>query len=187
MREKEIVIGVTGASGTVLAYKVLSLIRKAKDWKVHLVLTTSAIKTMKMESDYQLEDFIQLSDSYYQPDEMEAGIASGTFKTDGMMVVPCSMKTLAGIYSGYSDNLLLRSADVTIKQKRKLVLVVRETPLSPLHLRNMMELAALGCFIMPPVLSFYHRPNSLDEMIAQVAGKLLDEFGIESEGYKRWS
>ena len=115
-----------------------------------------------------------------------ASIASGTYRTEGMIIVPCSMKTLAGIHSGYSDNLLLRAADVTIKERRKLVLVARETPFSHIHLRNMTELAQMGAIILPPMLTYYNLPVTIQDMTNHIAGKVLDIFGIELEGFNRW-
>ena len=118
--------------------------------------------------------------------DLGAALASGSFKTLGMAVVPCSMKTLAGIHSGYSDNLLLRAADVTLKERRRLVLVARECPLSPVHLRNMYELSQMGAVILPPVLSYYHKPETLEEMTGHVVGRIMDQLGMEYEGFRRW-
>jgi polyprenyl P-hydroxybenzoate/phenylacrylic acid decarboxylase-like protein len=117
---------------------------------------------------------------------MAANIASGTFTTQGMVVIPCSMKTTAGIAHGYAENLLLRAADVTLKEGRKLVLVVRETPLSQIHLRNMTDLAAMGVVLMPPMLTYYNQPQSIRDMEIHIVGKVLNEFGIELPNYKRW-
>lgn len=122
------------------------------------------------------------------PEEIGAGPASGSFRTAGMVIVPCSMKTIAGIHSGYAENLLLRAADVTIKEQRPLVLAARETPLSPIHLRNLQELSMMpGVRIIPPMMTFYHCPESIDEMVYHLAAKLLEPFGIEAKEYRRWT
>ena len=128
-----------------------------------------------------------MADHVYDLHDIGASIASGTFKTEGMVVVPCSMKTVAGIHSGYSDNLLLRAADVTLKERRKLVLVARETPLHTIHLRNMMELSQMGAIILPPMLTFYNRPENIQQMVEHIAAKVLDIYGIESKKFRRWS
>ena len=130
---------------------------------------------------------LELADEVYDPKEIWAGPASGTYPVAGMLIVPCSMKTLAGVHSGYADNLILRAADVTIKEKRPLVLAVRETPLSPIHLRNMQELSMIPyVHIIPPMMTFYHRPESIDEMVYHVAAKLVAPFSIEAKEYRRW-
>ena len=128
-----------------------------------------------------------LADECHDIKNIGASIASGTYKTEGMIVVPCSMKTVAGIASGYSDNLLLRAADVTLKERRKLVLVARETPFNTIHLRNMLELSQMGAIILPPMLTFYNKPQSMDDMVNHIAGKILDVFDIEYQKLCRWS
>ena len=138
------------------------------------------------ESEISMEEICALADVVYENDNIGASIASGTFKTMGMVVVPCSMKTAAGIHSGYSDNLLLRAADVTLKEQRKLVLVPRECPLSPIHLRNLYELSMMGVQILPPVLSYYQHPQTVRDCTLHMAGKILDQFGIEIEEFQRW-
>lgn len=142
--------------------------------------------TIPLEAESSLDDIRNLADVVYDNGSIGAGPASGTFRTMGMVVVPCSMKTLAGIVSGYSDSLLLRAADVTLKERRKLVLVTRECPLGTLHLRNMYEASQLGAVILPPVLSYYNHPESLEDCTRHIAGKVLDQFGLEPEGMKRW-
>ena len=129
-----------------------------------------------------------LADHVLKPEEIGAGPASGSFRTAGMVIVPCSMKTIAGIHSGYAENLLLRAADVTIKEQRPLVLAARETPLSPIHLRNLQELSMMpGVRIIPPMMTFYYCPESIDEMVYHLAAKLLEPFGIEAKEYRRWT
>ena len=142
--------------------------------------------TIDQETGYGLEEVKRLAGTVYDNQDLGASLASGSFKTLGMAVVPCSMKTLAGIHSGYSDSLLLRAADVTIKERRRLVLVTRECPLSPIHLRNMYELSQMGAVILPPVMSYYQRPETIEEMTVHVVGKIMDQFGLECQSFRRW-
>lgn len=152
--KKRIVVGAAGASGLPLLYDCLRIIREADNWESLLILSDSAKLTLRHETDLELEEIYGLADQVFEPEEIGAGPASGSFRTEGMLIVPCSMKTLAGIHSGYADNLLLRAADVTLKEQRRLVLAVRETPLSAIHLRNMQELAMIpGVHIIPPMLT----------------------------------
>lgn len=185
---KRIVVGITGASGAPLAVTCLKLIKASSDYEIHLVISRGGEETILSETDMTPAEVKELADVWYDNKSIGAGIASGTFKTEGMLVVPCSMKTAAGICSGYSDNLLLRAADVTIKEKRRLVLVAREAPLSPIHLRNLGYLAGLpNVAVLPPVVSYYSRPKSLEDVNFHIAGKILDAAGISVEGFKRWS
>ena len=180
-----IIVGVSGASGAPLAAEVLRQLKRL-GVQTHLVCSRAAEATIRQELDMTMEQFRALADVVYDNDAVGAGPASGSFRADGMVMVPCSMKTLAGIVSGYSDNLLLRAADVTLKERRKLVLAVRECPLSTVHLRNMYELSGMGAVILPAVLSFYNRPSGLQDCVTHLAGKILDQFGLEAEGYRRW-
>lgn len=184
---KRLVIGMSGASGIPIALELLKNLRKCPDWESCLVITDGARRTIELESEYTVEHIREMADHYYDLHDIGASIASGTFETEGMVVVPCSMKTVAGIYSGYSDNLLLRAADVTLKERRKLVLVARETPLHTIHLRNMMELSRMGAIILPPVLTFYNQPENIQQMVEHIAAKVLDIYGIESKNFRRWS
>jgi len=184
---KRLIIGVSGASGAPLAIDVLNEMKtRADDWETHLIITDGAERTFYEECDLKADDVKKLADVSYDIKDLGAAVSSGSFPVEGMIVVPCSMKSLAGIASGYSDNLLLRAADVTLKQRRKLVLVARETPLSGIHLRNMLEVQKLGAVILPPVLTYYSRPRSVEDMTRCITGKILDEFGIEAANYKRW-
>ena len=185
--QKRLIIGMSGASGIPIAIEVLRQLKAVADVESHLVYTRGAELTIDLESEIKITDIKELADVVYDNANIGAGPASGTFRTIGMVVVPCSMKTLAGIVSGYSDNLLLRAADVTLKERRKLVLVTRECPLGTLHLRNMYEASQLGAVIIPPVLSYYNHPNTLDDCTRHIAGKILDQFGLEPEGMVRWS
>lgn len=185
--KKRIIIGMSGASGIPIAIEVLRQLKAIPDVESHLIYTKGAELTIDLETDKTITDINELADVVYDNDNIGAGPASGTFRTMGMVVVPCSMKTLAGVVSGYSDNLLLRAADVTLKERRKLVLVTRECPLGTLHLRNMYEASQLGAVIIPPVLSYYNHPNTLNDCTRHIAGKILDQFELEPEGMNRWS
>jgi len=187
MKKKRLVIGISGASGAQLGITILRLLQKEKLWESHLVLSGGAERTIKLECGSTIAEVSALADVVYDAGDIGAAIASGTFKTAGMIVAPCSMKTLAGIANGYSENLLLRAADVTIKERRPLVLLARETPLSAIHLRNMLTLAQCGAIILPPMISYYQHPESVDAMTHHVAAKALDCFGIEMDGYCRWN
>ena len=185
---KRIIVGATGASGLPILVKCLELIGEQPEYESYLIMSHSAVLTLGQETDLSVEQVEGLADHVLGPDEIGAGPASGSFATEGMLIVPCSMKTLAGIHSGYSDSLLLRAADVTIKERRRLVLVTRECPLSPIHLRNMYELSMMpGVRVIPPMMTFYHRPENMEEMIYHIASKLLEPFGIEGKEYRRWT
>lgn len=181
-----LVIGVSGASGAPLAIKLLTELKKLPDVETHLVISYGGELTIAQETDMSVDEVKALADVVYDNHDVGAALASGSFKTDGMIIVPCSMKTLAGIHSGYCDNLLLRAADVTMKESRKLLLVPRECPFSPIHLRNMYELSQLGVRILPPVVSYYNRPESADDITGHIVGKIMDCFGLDYSGYKRW-
>lgn len=184
--KKRLVVGMSGASGAVLGVEVMKALKENPEWETHLVISKGAEETILQETNYKLIEVMNLADKVYSINDIGASIASGTFKTEGMIIVPCSMKTAAGIASGYSDNLLLRAADVTIKERRKLVLVTRECPLSTIHLRNMLALSELGAIIMPPVVTYYNKPVSLEDMNRHIVGKILDRFDIELSGFNRW-
>lgn len=186
MGTKRLVIGISGASGIPLAVHLLELMRQLKDWETHLVVSAGADRTIREETDYAPGDIFRLATKLHAIDDIGAGIASGTFRTEGMVIIPCSMKTAAGVIHGYADNLLLRAADVTIKERRKLVLVARETPLSPIHLRNLADLVTLGVVVMPPMMTFYNNPQTIDDMTHHIVGKVMYEFGLEAPGFRRW-
>lgn len=183
---KRIVVGISGASGIPLAISLLKTLSEFSEVETHLVISDAAKKTLAFETEDSLEDVETLADAVYDVNAIESAIASGTFRTAGMVIVPCSMKTVAGIAGGYSDNLLLRAADVTIKERRKLILVVRETPLSSIHLRNMLELSRMGTIILPAVLSYYNNPETIEDMEMQLVGKILDQLGIPDQKLVRW-
>ncbi len=184
---KRVVVGMSGASGTPLALRCLRMLREIDGVEVHLVASDAARVTASYETDVPFEEIASLADVCHDDAALDAPIASGTFETIGMIVVPCSMKTVAGIASGYSDSLLLRAADVAVKEGRRLVLVAREAPLSAIHLGNLARLAALpGVSVCPPVLSYYHRPESLEDVERHIVGKALQQLGLEAVGLERW-
>ena len=185
---KKIIVGASGASGMPVLRACLQLIRENGEYESALILTNAAKEVLRAEEGPDAENTVcALADELYRPEEIWAGPASGTYETAGMLVVPCSMKTLAGIHSGYAENLLLRAADVTVKEKRPLVLGVREMPFSPIHLRNMQELSMIPeITIMPLMMSFYQKPSTIEDMVRQTALRLLSPFGFSSKEYFRW-
>ena len=186
--KRRIVVGATGASGMPLLRRCLEVLRAIDDVEVLLVMSENAKLTLSLETDWAVDEIEGLADVVYRPDQLDAAPASGTFETMGMLVVPCSMKTVAGINSGYSSDLVLRAADVAIKEHRPLVLAPRESPMSPIHLRNLRDLSMIpGVWIVPPMLTFYHHPQSIDDMVDHIVAKLLAPFGIEMPGYRRWA
>ncbi len=186
MAKPRIVVGVSGASGVPLAFRLLEELRNHREYEIHLVVSNGAERTITLETDHTLHDLHALADVVHDVKNIGASIASGTFRTLGMVVIPCSMKTLAGIASGYSDNLLLRAADVTLKERRPLILITRETPLSRIHLRNMATVAEYGAVVMPPMMTHYHRPKTIADMENHLIGKILHEFAIEATTFNRW-
>lgn len=186
--KKRIIIGATGASGMPVLFKCLELIREAEEFESWLILSESAKLTLSQETGLTVKELENRADHVLKQEEIGAGPASGSFKTAGMLIVPCSMKTAAGIHAGYGENLILRAADVTIKEQRPLVLAARETPLSPIHLRNLYELSLLpGVRVIPLMMAFYHRPETIDEMVYHMAAKLVEPFGIDAKEYRRWN
>ncbi len=180
---KKIIVGITGASGAPLAIRLLVELKKAQV-QVHLVISKGAEETLKYEAN---ENIKKLCDVFYENENLGSSIASGTYEVDGMIIVPCSMKTIGSLACGISSNLLLRAADVCIKEKRKLLLVPRETPLSPIHLDNLSYLSKLqNIMILPPVLSYYMRPKSIEDMERLLVAKMLRYFDIKMEGFEGW-
>ncbi|WP_319761129.1 UbiX family flavin prenyltransferase [Maridesulfovibrio sp.] len=185
-RRKRLTVGISGASGSALALELLKTLRLLPDWETHLVISNGGVRTLEHETHITESQLGDYATRIYDREDVGANIASGTFVTEGMVIVPCSMKTVAGVCSGYSDNLLLRAADVTIKERRKLVMIARETPLSPIHLRNMLSLTEMGVVVMPPMMTYYNHPQSVADMTGHIVGKILHEFGVEATGFKRW-
>jgi flavin prenyltransferase len=185
---QRLIIGISGASGAIYGIRLLEVLRGVAEVETHLVISGAARQTIALETDYTLAAVEGLADVTYRINDIAAAISSGSYATIGMVVVPCSMKTLAGIAFSLSDNLLLRAADVTLKERRRLVVVARETPLHLGHLRLMTQVTELGGLIMPPMPAFYHRPQSLAELIDQTVNRVLDQFGIvlPEDLFKRW-
>jgi 4-hydroxy-3-polyprenylbenzoate decarboxylase len=181
-----IIVGVSGASGTILAQRMLLALKQNPEVETHLVMSKGASKTGGLELNVPLAELTALADVVHPIDDIAASIASGSFRSAGMIVIPCSMKTLAGIVNGYSDNLLLRAADVCLKERRKLILVTREMPLSSLHLENMLKASQYGAMIMPPMLTFYNAPKTIDDMMNHLIGKILMQFDLDFSGFHAW-
>ena len=182
---KRIIVGISGASGVTYGVRLLSLLQNT-DYESHLIISNSGRLNIKIETDYQPDEVEAMADYVYEHEDVAASLASGSFLTDGMVVVPCTIKTLSGIANSYNENLLVRAADVTLKEGRKLVLVVRETPLHKGHLRLMTMAADMGAHILPPVPSFYHQPKTLEDIIDQTIGKVFDYLGIKHDLFQRW-
>ena len=181
-----LIVGISGASGAAYGIRLLEVLR-ALGVESHLVLTSAAKETIKLETPFVVEQVQALASQVYAIDDIGAAVASGSFRTAGMVVVPCTIKTLSGIANSYTENLLVRAADVTLKEKRKLILVVRETPLHKGHLRLMSLAADMGAHILPPVPSFYHMPKTIDDIIDQTIGKIFDYMGIQHKLFQRWN
>ncbi len=182
---KRIIVGISGASGVIYGIRMLEVLR-SKGIEVHLIVTEAAKKIAGYEHDINYEKIKSLAKFCHSNDDIAAPIASGSFITEGMIIVPCSIKTLSGIANSYSDNLMIRAADVCLKERRKLILMVRETPLHLGHIELMAKVTRIGGIIVPPVPSFYHKPKSIDDIIDQTIGKILDLFGIDHNLFKRW-
>lgn len=184
---KKIIVAISGASGVVYAIDLLQSLRKIEQpIEIHGVVSHWAKENLRIESEMQLADLYQLMDYHYSNRDMAATIASGSYLIDAMVIVPASMKTVAGIACGFHDSLIARAADVTLKEQRKLIIVPRESPLSVIHLENLTKLAKLGAHIIPPIPAFYHPPQSVDELIRQQTGKILDSLGLEHQLTPRW-
>jgi 4-hydroxy-3-polyprenylbenzoate decarboxylase len=183
---KRLIVGMSGASAAIYGIRLLEVLRET-DVETHLVITSAAKKIVLMETDFQVEEVEGMADYVYDIDDIGAAIASGSFKTDGMVIIPCSIKSLSAIANSYSANLLLRAADVTLKERRRLVAVVRETPLHKGHLQLMLRLTDMGAIIFPPLPAFYQRPRTVEDIIDHTVGRVLDLFGIDHALFKRWS
>jgi 4-hydroxy-3-polyprenylbenzoate decarboxylase len=185
---KRLIIGITGASGAIYGIRLLELLRDLPEVETHLVISTAGAQTIGLETDYKPAQVEALADVTYRFRDIAAAISSGSFRTAGMIVAPCSMKTLAGIAHSFSDNLILRAADVVLKDRRRLVIVPRETPLHLGHLRLLTQVAELGGIIVPPMPAFYHRPETLDDIINQTVNRVLDLVDVElpEDLFSRW-
>ncbi|EOG8087100.1 UbiX family flavin prenyltransferase [Enterobacter roggenkampii] len=185
---KRLIVGLSGASGAIYGVRLLQVLRNVADVETHLVMSQAARQTLSLETDLTLRDVQALADVVHDARDIAASISSGSFKTAGMVILPCSIKTLSGIVNSYTDTLVTRAADVVLKERRPLVLCVRETPLHLGHLRLMTQAAELRAVIMPPVPAFYHRPQTLDDVINQTVNRVLDQFDIDlpEDLFTRW-
>jgi 4-hydroxy-3-polyprenylbenzoate decarboxylase len=182
---RRIIVGISGASGFVYGVRLLQML-KSLDVETHLIVSKSAQTTMAYETDWKIADVLALADRHYRHDDMAACISSGSYRTLGMVVAPCSMKTLADIATGTSSTLIARAADVILKERRRLVLLARETPLHAAHLRNMLAVTEMGAIVAPPVPAFYAKPATLDDMIGHTLGRVLDLFDLDAGSVRRW-
>ena len=185
---KRLIIGISGASGAIYGVRLLQVLREVSDVETHLILSQAARQTLALETDFSLREVQALADVVHDARDIAASISSGSFKTAGMVILPCSMKTLSGIVHSYTDGLLTRAADVVLKERRPLVLCVRETPFPLGHLRLLVQAAEMGAVIMPPVPAFYHRPKTLDDVINQTVNRVIDQFDISlpEDLFTRW-
>jgi len=186
MTPRRLVVGISGASAPIYGIRTLELLKEVPDVETHLVYTRTAERTIALETGRRLDEVFGLADVVYPPEQMEAAVSSGSFQTVGMLIAPCSINTLSSIAASFTKDLLTRAADVTLKEKRPLVLMLRESPLHLGHLRRMVEAAEIGATIAPPIPSFYHRPGSIDDVINHSIGRTLSLFGIDLPKLKRW-
>lgn len=181
-----LIVGISGATGAIYGIRLLEVLQSIDDIETHLIITSAAKQTIVYETEYTVAQINALASVVYNNHDIGAAISSGSFRTDGMVVVPCSIKTLSGIANSYDDSLLIRAADVTLKERHRMVLVVRETPLHLGHLRLMTAVVEYGAVLMPPVPAFYTRPQTVDDLVNQTVGRILDQFGIETSMLSRW-
>jgi flavin prenyltransferase len=182
----DIIIGINGATGVAYGIRLLQVLAGIKEVETHLIVSPAGEQTIELESEYKMDEVRALASHSYRIDDIGACIASGSFRHDGMIIAPCSMKTLSALAHSYADNLLTRAADVTLKERRRLVLLVRETPLHLGHLKNMVSVTEMGGIVMPPVPAFYHKPHTIQDIIDHTVGKALDLFNIEHNLFSRW-
>lgn len=181
----ELIVALTGASGAIYGIQLLKTLKKLKT-KTHLIISASAKIIIKHELNLDIKEIEKLADFTYDPQDFTAPIASGSYRSDGMIIVPCSMKTLSAIANGYAENLIVRAAECMLKEKKPLILVPRETPLSLVHLRNMVKVAEAGAIIIPAMPGFYHKPKTIEDLANFIVGKILDILGIQHNLYRRW-
>jgi len=182
---KRIIIAIAGASGVIYGVRILQLLQET-EYETHLIISEAGRTNIAIETDYAPDDVAKMADVVYDNKNVAAALASGSFLTQGMIVAPCTIKSLSGIANSYTTNLLVRAADVTLKEKRKLVLMVRETPLHKGHLKLMADASDMGAHILPPIPSFYHQPRTIDDIINQTVGKIFDYFSIAHNLFRRW-
>ena len=183
---RRLIIGMTGSTGAIFGVRFLEALKRAGGVESHLIISKWAQRTIEHETNYTVEQVRALADVVHSPGDMGATLSSGSFLTEGMVVIPCSVRTLGGIAQGVGDHLVHRAADVMLKERRKLVLVVRETPLSEVHLENMLKLSRMGVTMLPPMPAFYNHPQSIDDVVNHIVGRVLDQFGIPAPFEKRW-
>lgn len=183
---RRLVVGLSGSSAPQLGIALLEALRGHRDIETHLVISEGARRSLALEAGADPDRVAKLADVAYDPRDLGASISSGSFLTAGMVVMPCSMRSLAAIATGNSTDLLIRAADVTLKERRRLVLVTRESPLNLIHIRNMETVTLAGATVMPPVVGFYHRPKTVDDLVAQIVGKVLDQFAVSHTLFRRW-
>ena len=184
--KKRLIVGITGATGSVYGVELLKALGSLEDWESHLVLSDAGALNLWHELKMRRKDLEKLAAAAYNPKDIGAAIASGSFLTEGMVIAPCSMKTLAAVAHAHADDLVSRAADVVLKERRRLVLVPRETPLNLAHLRNMTAVTEMGAIVMPPVPAFYALPKTIEELVAHTVGRVLDLFGVHSARLTRW-
>ncbi|RLV72275.1 non-oxidative hydroxyarylic acid decarboxylases subunit B [Streptomyces rapamycinicus] len=182
-----LIVGMTGATGAVFGVRLLETLAELPEVETHLVLSRWARTTIELETGRSAREVAGLAEVTHSPEDQGAAISSGSFRTDGMIIAPCSMKTLAGIRAGYADGLVGRAADVVLKERRRLVLVPRETPLSEIHLENMLALSRMGVRMVPPMPAFYNHPRSVDDIVDHLTARLLDQFDLPAPAAKRWA
>ena len=182
---KKLIVGITGSTGSVLGVRLLEILSQT-NVETHLIISKWGHQTLEHETSYTCDQVTGIADVFYGPGDMGAAVSSGSFQTEGMVIIPCSMASLAAISSGQGTHLIHRAADVCIKEQRKLVLVARETPLSPIHLENMLKLARMGVSIAPPMMAFYNHPEEVEAMVDHIVMRVLDQFNIKVDTVPRW-
>jgi len=181
-----LIVGISGSSGAIYGIRLLEVLRQEHAAETHLVISSAAERTIAWETRYSLDEVRKLADHWYPNDDLGAELSSGSFQTAGMVIAPCSVKTLGSLAAGICDNLLARAADVTLKERRRLVLLARESPLNLVHIRNMETLTEMGAIVAPPVPAFYNHPRSVDDIVNHTVGRVLDLFGLDIGLVKRW-
>ncbi|MEK9677861.1 MAG: UbiX family flavin prenyltransferase [Rhodospirillaceae bacterium] len=182
---KKLIVGMTGASGSIFGIRLLEALADT-DVETHVVVSKWAQRTMEHETGLKLDYLKDLANEYYGPGDMGAKVSSGSFLTEGMVICPCSARSVAAIANGFGEHLVHRAADVILKERRSLVLVVRETPLNDIHLENMLKLSRMGVTMLPPMPAFYNHPQTIDDVVNHIVVRILDQFGIETDFAKRW-
>lgn len=186
MSKRRVLIGISGGSGPIMAIRLLEILARADDVETHLVASPAAIKTIGIETDHAWSDVKAMADHVYDHKDIAAGPASGSYRLDAMVVIPASMNTASSIAWGLASNLLTRAADVCLKERRPLIVVPRETPLHEGHLESLTRLARLGARVVPPMVAFYQSPKTIDDIVDQIVGKILDQLGVAHELFRRW-